>query len=282
MGRSRIIAPSGITSAGWMYLTQMDVIQWIGTLRYAGGCSALLQRSKGMRTINRILVISVFVGTIALLFSAPSRAQQRQQCSGSQDQAVDCFVSNGVTTGLLAVPSGMSLSQYKSYGVAVSKVMQSPSAAVFLLGMAGAAADAIPPTNADGSSNQAAQDTLVNAIITAGLNDNIITLPSETTATQFQQIARSLTQGMTGNPGVTISPGGFLRGLDGYTIAATSGGTINWLAVTSSISGLVNMLQTTGLIKLPPGTTLANVQQFALDTASAIVVYKTATNKAHL
>jgi hypothetical protein len=233
-----------------------------------------------MLHIKRIFTISVFTGVFALLVSAPGNAQQ---CAGSQDGAVDCFVRNGVSTGLLALPPGMTMTQYKSYGVAVSKVMQSPSAAVFLLGMAGAAADAIPPTNADGSANQAAQDTLVNAIITAGLNDNIIALPTETTAAQFQQIARSLTQGMTGNPGVTISPGGFLRALDGYTLAATqTNGTINWLTVTTSITSLVNMLQTTGLIKLPPGTTLANVQQFALDTASAIVAYKTATNKATL
>jgi hypothetical protein len=234
-----------------------------------------------MPHIKRVLAMGVSVGVFALLICAPGQAQR--QCSGSQDQAVDCFVNNAVSTGLLAVPSGMTLSQYKSYGVAVSKVMQAPSAAIFLLGMAGAVADAAPATNADGTANQAAQDAFVNAIIAAGLKDNIITLPAETTSTQIEMIARELTVSMAGNSGVTISPGGFLRALDGYILAATpANGTINWLQVTTNITTLVSGLQTMGLIKLPAGITAANVEQFALDTATAIVVYKTATAKAHL
>jgi hypothetical protein len=235
-----------------------------------------------MRYTNRILAMSLIAAMFALMVSAPGHAQQRQQCTGNSDQAVNCFVSNGVSVGLLELPSGMTLTQYKSYGVAVSKVMQTPSAAVFLLGMAAAAADAGPATNVDGSANQSAQDNLVNAIVSAGLNNSIITLPSEATVAQVQQIARSITQGMTGNPGVMISPGAFLRTLDAYTISATSGGVTNWTAVTANISGLVNMLQATGLIKLPAGITLANVQQFAIDTAHGIVAYKTATNKPNL
>ncbi len=234
-----------------------------------------------MPHMKRIILTSILAGVIALLSSIPSRAQS--DCTQNQNEAVDCFVRNGVSTGLLAVPSGMTLSQYKAYGVAVSKVLQRPSAAIFLLGMAGASADAIPPTNADGSANQAAQNTFVNAIIAAGLNDNIITLPSQTTTAQLQQFASQLTASMTGNPGVTISPGGFLRALDGFILGATSStGVVNWLQVTTNITSLVSALQTTGLIKLPSGTTLANVEQFALDTASAIVVYKTATGKANL
>ncbi len=234
-----------------------------------------------MRHINRRLVMVLLGGAFGLLMSAPGHAQQ--DCSASQNGAVNCFVKNGVSTGLLVLPSGMTLTQYQSYGVAVSSVMQSPASAVFLLGMAAAAADAIPPTNVDGTANLAAQTTLVNAIVTAGLNDSVITLPAQTTTAQFQQLAVQLTTNMTGNPGVTISPGGFLRALDGFIIAATSSaGTINWLQVTTNITSLVSALQTTGLIKLPTGTTLANVEQFALDTANAIVVYKTATGKAHL
>ncbi|MFZ0821932.1 MAG: hypothetical protein WAM91_17855 [Candidatus Acidiferrales bacterium] len=229
---------------------------------------------------KRILSVSVFVCAFGLLICRPGVAQS---CAGTQDGAVDCFVKNAVTTGLLAVPTGMTMSQYKSYGIAVSKVMQTPSAAMFLLGMAGAAADAAPPTNADGSANQAAQDALVNAIVTAGLNDGMIALPSEATSNQLEMFARALTASMSGSSVVTISPGGFLRVLDGYTLAATqTNGTINWLTVTTNITSLVGALQTTGLIKLPAGITLANVEQFALDAASAIVVYKTATGKAHL
>ncbi len=232
-----------------------------------------------MRHIKQILIMSVFVGAVGLLTSATGHAQ----CAGSQNEAVDCFIKNGVSTGLLAVPKGMTMAEYEAYGVSISKVLQSPSAAIFLLGMASAAADAVPPTNADGTEDLAAQNTFVNAIIAAGLKDEIITLPTQTTSAQIEEFARELTLGMAGNAGVTISPGAFLRALDGYILAATSTtGTVNWLQVTANITSLISALQTTGLMKLPAGITAANVQQFAVDTATAIVVYKVATGKAHL
>jgi hypothetical protein len=228
-----------------------------------------------MRHIKRVLIM----GVLGLLVSLRGHAQ----CQVNQDAAVNCFVKNGVSTGLLAVPPGMTMTQYKSYGIAVSKVLQMPSSAVFLLGMAGATADAIPGLNANGTANQPAQDAFMNALIAAGLKDSIIALPAETTTAQLEQFARDLTAGMTGNAGVTISPGAFLRALDGYILAATSSsGTVDWLKVAASITSLVSALQTTGLMKLPSSITLANVQQFALDTSTAIVVYKTATGRAHL
>jgi hypothetical protein len=233
-----------------------------------------------MPHIRRILAMGVSACVFVLLMSAPSQAQQ---CIGTQDGAVDCFVKNAVSTGLLAVPKGMTMTQYKSYGVAISKIMQTPSAAVFLLGMAGAAADAAPPVNFNGAANQAAQDAFVNAIVAAGLKDSIIALPAETTSSQLEMFARELTASMAGSSGVTISPGGFLRMLDGYMIAATqTNGTINWTQVTTNIATIVTALNTTGLIKLPAPITVANIESFALDAANAIVAYKTATGKAHL
>jgi hypothetical protein len=233
-----------------------------------------------MRHMKRILITGVFVGVFGLLISQPGSAQS---CTGNQDAAVNCFVNDGVLSGLLAIPKGMSLTQYQSYGVSISKVLQSPSATVFLLGMAWAIGDAIPALNADGTANQPAQDAFVNAIITAGMKDGIILLPAETTSAQLQQFARDLTAGMTTNGGVTISPGAFLRVLDGYILAATMRtGTVNWAQVTTNITSLVNGLQTAGLIKLPGSITIANVQQLALDTANAIEIYKIATGRTHL
>jgi len=184
---------------------------------------------------------------------------------------------------LMIPPKGMTISQFKAYGVAVSKVVQSPSAMVFLLGMAGATADAVPPTNADGTANQAAQDAFVNAVVSAGLNDGIIALPPETTPAQLEQFARDLTAGMAANSGVTISPGAFLRALDGYIVAATlSNGTVNWQQVGTSISNLLGALAAAGLMKLPANITISNIQQFALGTAAGIQQYKQATGRANL
>jgi hypothetical protein len=233
-----------------------------------------------MRHIKRIVITGVFVGVFGLLISQPGRAQS---CTGNQDAAVDCFIKNGVSTGLLVVPKGMNSTQYRSYGVAISKILQTPSAAVFLLGMAGAIADAIPPTNANGTANEPARDVFVNAIVAAGMKGGIIKLPAETTSAQLQEFARDLTAAMASNGGVSISPGSLLRALDGYIVAATqSTGTVNWTQVTASISSLVAALQTTGLIRLPSSVTISNAQQFALDTANAIEVYKLATGRARL
>jgi hypothetical protein len=233
-----------------------------------------------MRRIKRIVITGVFVSIFGLLMSQPGIAQS---CTGNQDDAVDCFIRNAVSTRLLVIPKGMTMTQFKSYGVAISKVLQSPPAAVFLLGMAGAIADAIPPSNLDGTVNQAAQDAFVNAIITAGLRDGIINLPVETTSAQLEQFARELTAGMTSNGGVSISPGAFLRVLDVYIVAATPlSGPVNWSQVTTNINILVSGLQTAGLIRLPASVTLSSIEQFALDTANAIEVYKLATGKAHL
>lgn len=229
-----------------------------------------------MRHVKKGFVL----GVLGLLISTPGWAQQ---CTSNANAAVECFLKNGVSTGLLVLPKGMTMNQYQSYGVAVSKVLQSPSAAIFLLGMAGAASDAIPPTNANGTPNQAAQDGYVDAIVAAGLKDEIIQLPPQTTSSQLEQFARELTAGMTGNPGVTISPGAFLRTIDGFIVASTSSsGTVNWVQVTSNITSLVGVLQTAGLVKLPASITIANVEQFALDVATAIEQYKQTTGKAHL
>jgi hypothetical protein len=232
-----------------------------------------------MRHIKRILVMGVFVGVLGLLTGVASHAQ----CTQNQNQAVDCFIKNGVSTGLLALPPGMTMSQYESYGVSVSKIMQSPSLAVFLLGVAGATADAIPPADANGTADQVAQNMFLYGILGAAMKDGIITLPAQTTSEQLVQFTRELAAGISENSGVTISAGAFLRALDGYIIAATSSsGVVNWSQVTASVASLTSALQSAGLIKLPANITLAHVQQFALDTANAIVAYEVATGRAHL
>jgi hypothetical protein len=239
-----------------------------------------------MKSIKAALIL----GAIALLAGIPAAAQMpsQLQCTGSQDAAVQCFVTNAVSTRLASIPSGMTLAQYQAYGVAVSKTFQTPTLLVFLIGMTSAVADALPPTNAQGNSDQSAQETAVNAVVAAGLKDKLFALPSEVSLTQLQQIAREMTGQVAQNSGLVISPGALLRTLDSYIVSATSASSgaaaaaVNWLEVTTGLSTLVDNLMSTGLMKLPTGITSSDVKQFALDVCTAIEQYKQATQKAHL
>jgi hypothetical protein len=239
-----------------------------------------------MKSIKAALVL----GVIALLAGIPAVAQMpsQLQCTGSQDAAVQCFVTNAVSTRLASIPTGMTLAQYQAYGVAVSKTFQTPTLLVFLIGMTSAVADALPPTNAQGNSDQSAQETAVNAVVAAGLKDKLFALPSEVSLTQVQQIAREMTGQVAQNSGLVISPGALLRTLDSYIVSATSASSgaaaaaVNWLEVTTGLSTLVDNLMSTGLMKLPTGITSSDVKQFALDVCTAIEQYKQATQKAHL
>lgn len=74
-----------------------------------------------------------------------------QQCTSGPDAAVECFVGNAVRTNLVSLQYGMTISQFKEYGVSVSHIVQAQPTSVALVGLASAVADALPPGNADGS-----------------------------------------------------------------------------------------------------------------------------------
>ncbi len=218
---------------------------------------------------------------LGLLTAALPLRAQTTGCTASPDAAVRCFARNAVYTGLVSLPPGMTLTAYKAYGVAVSNIIQTRSTLVFLLGTMGAVADALPPSDADGVTlNQAAQDAAVSAIIDAALNDGLISLPPGATADQLKMFARDIGSAMAQNDGVSIAPGAFLRLLDAYLLKATQAdGTLDWSQVQSSISGLVDGLVASGLLRLPAGASGDNVKQFAYHVAVAIGDYKMATGK---
>jgi hypothetical protein len=230
----------------------------------------------------RSRALTVGLVLVGLMMSLPGNARA-DQCTSSQDAAVQCFAKNALSTSLLVVPPGMSTATYRSFVVAVSHTLQDPTTTVFLLGMAGAVADALPPSNADGSANQAAQDAAMNAIVDAGLKDGMFVLPAETTSDNLKLMARYIAGAMGQNSGVTVSPGTVFRILNSYIVAATSStGTVDWLQATTNISKMVDGLISAGLLKLPAGISAGNVKQFAVDVASAIYQYTQATQKSTL
>src|SRR5580704_100127 len=110
----------------------------------------------------------------ALLASPAAHAQTPSNCVASQAAAVECFVANSVKTDLFPIRHGMTLAQYEAYGVAVSNILHTEHTYLVLVGLSSAIADAMPPTNADGSANIAAQNLAVDAISYYAAMNNLV------------------------------------------------------------------------------------------------------------
>ncbi|HXQ24906.1 MAG TPA: hypothetical protein VN822_00720 [Candidatus Acidoferrales bacterium] len=228
--------------------------------------------------IRQFAAVWVCLTAIALA-EQPARAQN---CTGSQDAAVQCFVGNAVRTNLTSLRYGMTMSQFKSYGVAISKVLQAQQAYLVLAGMSSAIADAMPPTNADGTANIAAQQAAVYAIVHAEILNDLLTIPAEVNEQQLKWLSLDMVSSMNETNGIMLSPGFFIRITDSYITTATSNGVVNWTLVNANVMAMVNNLAGAGLLKLPPSMTLSQAQGFAGDLAQAIYNYKLATGRKNL
>jgi hypothetical protein len=217
-------------------------------------------------------------------FGLVAAAPVSAQCNSSQDGAVQCFVANAVKTGLTAPRYGMTMTQFKAYGVSVSKILQTDATYLILVGTSSAIADAMPPTNANGSANTAAQQAAITTIVNSLLSNGLATLPSETTSTDMQYFSMDVVNAMNTNGGYLqlMTPGVGLRLIDSYVVTGTSAGSVNWTTVDSSLSTAINNLISSGLMKIPSGVTLSQVNSFADSVAQAIWAYKQSTGKAHL
>jgi hypothetical protein len=230
--------------------------------------------------IRKIAMAGGWLG--AAITQAWSPAARAQNCVASQDAAVDCFVCYALKTDLTSLRYGMTMAQFKAYGVAISKIVQAQQDYLVLAGMASAIADAMPPTNANGSANVAAQQAAVNAIVQAEILCGLVTLPSEVNQQQAQWFSLDLVTSMNATKGIMLSPGFLLRVTDSYIVSGTSAGVVNWAQVNSQLASMVSGLSGAGLLKLPVSVTLANAQTFAQGLAQAIYAYKQATRRTSL
>jgi hypothetical protein len=230
--------------------------------------------------IRKIAMAGVWL--CAAITQAWSPAARAQNCVASQDAAVDCFVGYAVKTDLTSLRYGMTMTQFKAYGVAISKILRAQQDYLVLTGMASAIADAMPPTNANGSANASAQQAAVNAIVQAEILCGLVTLPGEVNQQQAQWFSLDLVTSMNATKGIMLSPGFLLRVTDSYVVSGTSGGVVNWTQVNSQLASMVSGLSTAGLLKLPASVTLASAQTFAQDLAQAIYAYKQATGRTSL
>jgi hypothetical protein len=235
-----------------------------------------------MKARNSIRVgVCLGAAILAASFCAP-RASAQGGCASAPDAAVDCFVGNAVRAKLLTVQPGMTMQQFKAYGVSVSKIVQSPQASLAAVALASAVSDAMPATNANGSANLAAQTTAVDAIVAAAIQDGFIILPAETNQQDVQWFVLDLVGAMNSPTGIVMAPGTMLRVVDSYVVTATSGTTVNWSTANASIATLMSALNTSGYLKLPSTVTPATATTFAQSVAQIIFTYKTATGRTSL
>lgn len=233
--------------------------------------------------------IALLLTTAALnaMLASPSHAQSTPppNCIASQAAAVQCFVANAVSTGLTQPRYGMTLAQFQDYGVAVTKILQTDQTYLVLVGLSSAIADALPPKNADGTYNDAAQDAAIAQIVAAAATSGFVWPPSGTDLQDLQWFTQDLVAAMNVNQQVLqiLTPGVTLRIIDSYVITGTgSDGTVNWPQVNSSLSTLVDNFIASGLVHLTPALTTAQIKSFASALAQIIYNYKIATNRASL
>jgi hypothetical protein len=230
----------------------------------------------------RMLFCAGLCSIVAALATAPAHAQVN--CTASQSAAIQCFVANAVTTDLTQPRFGMTLAQFEAYGVAVNQILQSNHTHLVLLGTASAIADAMPPTNADGTSNAGAQQTAVDSIVSAEVVEGLASKPPGVSLAQMQFFALDVVGAMNKTSGYMqlLTPGVGLRVIDSYIVTGTSNGAVNWNQLNANLSNFVNTFITAGLIKVPAGVTTAQVVAFVQWLARSIYNYKVATGRAKL
>jgi hypothetical protein len=205
----------------------------------------------------RVLVPKVRLVVVFLVVAAALPPQARAQstppsCTTSSDAAAQCFVANAVTTGLTQPRYGRTLAQFQDYGVAVKKILQTDQTDLVLVGLSSAIADALSPSNSDGSFNTSAQDAAIAQIVAAAATNGFVWPPSGTDLQDLQWFTQDLVNAMNANQQVLqiLTPGVTLRIIDSYIITGTgSDDTVNWPQVNASLATLVATFISSGLVR---------------------------------
>jgi hypothetical protein len=232
-----------------------------------------------MHLRTRILA-GVFSVLSAGAVSNPAAAQATN-CTANQAAAIQCFVAHAVVTNLMAPRYGMTLTQFEAYGVSVSHILQTHDTYLMLVGTSSAIADAMPPTNATGTANQAAQDLAVTQIVSAAVVTKMAHTSTAVTQQDLEWFSLDITNAMNDNDGLMamLTPGVALRIVDSYIVTGTTNGTVNWTTVDASLSTAVDNFIASGMMKVPAPITTAEVKSFVTLLAHAISEYKVSTGR---
>jgi hypothetical protein len=232
---------------------------------------------------RRMLLAVVFL-LVAFAVCSSSTNAQSSNCTSSQQAAIQCFVANAVSTDLTKLRYGMTLAQFQAYGVAVSNILQTHHTYLMLVGTSSAIADAMPPTNVNGTANQAAQDLAVTQIVATAVHNGLANASAKVSLQDLEWFSLDVTNAMNDNDGVMamITPGVSLRIIDSYVVTGTTNGQVNWTTVDTSLSTAVDNFVASGMMKIPSDMTTTQVKAFVTTVAHIIADYKTATGRKSL
>jgi hypothetical protein len=230
--------------------------------------------------LRRIIFATLF-SVMAVAAVSKAAAAQSTNCTASQQAAVQCFVANAVTTKLTQPRYGMTLAQFEAYGVAVNNILQTHHTYLMLVSVSSAIADAMPPTNSNGSANQAAQDLAVTQAVDAAISNQLANTAAGVTLQDLQWFSLDITNAMNDNNGVMamLTPGVALRIIDSYVVTGTTNGTVDWTTVDASLSTAVDNFIASGMMKVPGMITTAELKTFVITLAHVISDYKVSTNR---
>jgi hypothetical protein len=229
----------------------------------------------------RKLIFATLFSVMAVAAVSKAAAAQSTNCTASQQAAVQCFVANAVTTKLTQPRYGMTLAQFEAYGVAVNNILQTHHTYLMLVSVSSAIADAMPPTNSNGSANQAAQDLAVTQAVDAAISNQLANTAAGVTLQDLQWFSLDITNAMNDNNGVMamLTPGVALRIIDSYVVTGTTNGTVDWTTVDASLSTAVDNFIASGMMKVPGMITTAELKTFVITLAHVISDYKVSTNR---
>jgi hypothetical protein len=232
----------------------------------------------------RRIILAVLFSASAVGLVSQATAAQSTSCTASQRAAVQCFVANAVTTKLTEPRYGMTLAQFETYGVAISTILQTNHTYLILIGSSSAIADAMPPSNANGSANQAVQNLAVTQIVSAAVLNHLANTAAGVTLQDLQWFSLDVTNAMNDTNGMMsmLTPGVSLRIIDSYIVTGTTNGTVNWTAVDASLSTAIDTFITSGMIKVPAPITSTDLKAFVTALAHIVYDYKISTARKQL
>jgi hypothetical protein len=141
-------------------------------------------------------------------------------------------------------------------------------------------AQMLPPTNSDGTLNQARQDTAVKSAVQSLVNNGLVPAPTSTIPlSDMQSFALSVAHSQNQYKDVQISTPLLLL-IKNVVASDTTNGQVNWTNCTATttcvqqdINDLISMAVSGGQITLATGVTLQQMQAFGYDLAKIVDTY---------
>lgn len=142
----------------------------------------------------------------------------------------------------------------------------------------------LPPSNSDGSLNQARQDAAVKSAVQSLVNNGLVPAPTTSIPlADMQSFALSIAHSQNNYKDVQIATPLLMLIKNIVASDTNSAGAVNWTACTATVTcvqqdvnDLISMAVSGGQIKLDPGVSVSQMQAFGYDLAKIVDAYNRA------